>query len=435
MAKFESGKVLKTATGADVVIDKYIGGGGQGDVYMVDYGGKKRALKWYNLESIRNPDAFYKNLENNVSNGSPSPAFLWPLAVMEWAEGSFGYVMELRPAGYEEFTKILSSKECHFASFTVAVEACLQIISAFRILHNCGYSYQDLNDGNFFINPQNGNVLICDNDNVAPNGDTTGILGKPRYMAPEIVVGRGKVLPNAQSDRYSLATILFMILTFGHPLEGRRWLVPCLTDAIAEQLYGVQPLFVFDCENNANRPNPQVQKGLVEIWNCFPDYMKEAFVKAFSQEALKNPLKRLKEIDWLNVFARFRNDIRRCSCGCDMFLLDSSTTKCDVCSSLVEVKNYMQLPSYNVAVTVGTKIYRCQLGYCNSDDALELLFVIVANPANPNAIGVKNLTNMVLLATTPSGHPKQVPPGGIVPFMEGITLSVYEKKITLKNVQ
>ena len=30
-----------------------------------------------------------------------------------------------------------------------------------------GYSYQDLNDGNFFINPQSGDVLICDNDNVA----------------------------------------------------------------------------------------------------------------------------------------------------------------------------------------------------------------------------------------------------------------------------
>jgi hypothetical protein len=42
---------------------------------------------------------------------------------------------------------------------------------------------------------------------------------------------------------------------------------------------------------------------------------------------------------------------------------------------------------------------------------------------------------MVLLATTPSGHLKQVPPGGIVPFMEGITLSVYEKKVVLKNVQ
>ena len=28
-------------------------------------------------------------------------------------------------------------------------------------------SYQDLNDGNFFIDPQTGKVLICDNDNVA----------------------------------------------------------------------------------------------------------------------------------------------------------------------------------------------------------------------------------------------------------------------------
>jgi DNA-binding helix-hairpin-helix protein with protein kinase domain len=40
------------------------------------------------------------------------------------------------------------------------VNAALNITAGFRALHNKGYSYQDLNDGNFFINPQNGNVLI-----------------------------------------------------------------------------------------------------------------------------------------------------------------------------------------------------------------------------------------------------------------------------------
>lgn len=38
------------------------------------------------------------------------------------------------------------------------------------MLHRHGYSYQDLNDGNFFINPESGDVLICDNDNVMPQG-------------------------------------------------------------------------------------------------------------------------------------------------------------------------------------------------------------------------------------------------------------------------
>ena len=67
----------------------------------------------------------------------------------------------------------------------------LDICCAFRALHLKGLSYQDLNDGNFFINGETGRVLICDNDNVAPDGDnTTGIRGKARYMAPEVVSGK-----------------------------------------------------------------------------------------------------------------------------------------------------------------------------------------------------------------------------------------------------
>ena len=65
-----------------------------------------------------------------------------------------------------------------------------------------------MNDGNFFINPNNGKVLICDNENVAPNGTDTGILGKPRYMAPEIVLG--KKMPDNLTDRFSMSAVQAM---------------------------------------------------------------------------------------------------------------------------------------------------------------------------------------------------------------------------------
>ncbi len=55
-----------------------------------------------------------------------------------------------------------------FSSVAALINAGLNMVEGFRALHNRGYSYQDLNDGNFFINPQSGDVLICDNDNVAP---------------------------------------------------------------------------------------------------------------------------------------------------------------------------------------------------------------------------------------------------------------------------
>ena len=83
MALLEEGKVIKTDFGVPIKIIEYLGGGGQGDVYIADYDGKKKALKWYNPKSLRNADAFYDNLKGNVSKKSPDRIFLWPEAVTE----------------------------------------------------------------------------------------------------------------------------------------------------------------------------------------------------------------------------------------------------------------------------------------------------------------------------------------------------------------
>ena len=100
MNHFESGKVINTNFGIPITIESFIAGGGQGDVYKVTYDGKKKALKWYKPGALADPDAFYENLEKNVKKGSPDKAFLWPQAITEKTEGSFGYIMDLRPDEY-----------------------------------------------------------------------------------------------------------------------------------------------------------------------------------------------------------------------------------------------------------------------------------------------------------------------------------------------
>lgn len=430
MALFEPGKVIKTDCGGQIEIVKYLGGGGQGDVYKVNYGGKEKALKWYKSEALRDPDAFYENLKRNADKGSPDAAFLWPDAITERTEGSFGYVMDLKPEGYQELSKFLASEKCNFASFKAATEACIQIVSAFRILHNNGYSYQDLNDGNFFIEPKTGNVRICDNDNVAPNGTNTGILWKPRYMAPEIVVGRGKVLPDNQSDRYSLSAILFLILFMNHPLEGKRWVdSPCMTTAIEEKLYGSAPLFLYDPENKENRPVKNIHVNVIKRWDYMPDYLKEEFLAAFSQQALKEPGRRKRELDWLKVLVRFRSDIVTCSCGNEVFIQNAETTKCDSCGKPVVVQNTIKLPSYSITAAKGSRVYRCQLGTCNADEALNPVALVVAKP--DGTLGVKNMTQNILNAWTPSGKSKQVQPQEVIPFKPGIKIEVFDKEIEL----
>lgn len=433
MAQFSRGKTLRTINGVPVKIIQHLARGGQGDVYLVEYQNEKKVLKWYHTLG-KNPQAFYDNMKDMIRRGAPGNNFLWPEALMEKTDNSFGYIMSLRPSEYHELSEFMLAKE-KFASFKVAVDCCLNIVTAFRALHNRGDSYQDLNDGNFFINPKTGAVLICDNDNVAPDGYNMGIIGKPRYMAPEVVLGKAK--PNTQTDCFSLSVILFMILFMNHPLEGRRALTPCLTDDLAEMLYGSQALFIYDPANKSlpiaqrNDPVKNIHSNVIARWKYMPEYLKDAFLYAFSQEVIHNPNRRMTELDWLCVLTRFRSDIVDCRCGDEVFIQNAATTKCDGCGKSMQIYNTIKLRDYTMAAFAGARIYRCQLGSCNETQALDPMAMVLAKPDDPSVLGLMNVSQDTWPARTTTGEVRFVKPGEIVPFKAGIELELSNGKIML----
>ncbi len=140
MKEFQKGQKLKTASGGELTVLRKLGEGGQGMVYEAEYNGRRLALKWYFSNKLKNADVFYRNIENNIRQGPPTDAFLWPLEITEYYEGSFGYLMELRPGEYQDFSRFLLAK-VHFSSIDAVIHAALCIVSGFRALHNRGYSY------------------------------------------------------------------------------------------------------------------------------------------------------------------------------------------------------------------------------------------------------------------------------------------------------
>ena len=107
MEELKNGEKVKLTIGSEAEVVKELGRGGQGIVYLVELGGQQMALKWY----INPPDdKFYKNLEENISKGAPSDAFLWPEYLTMKQKGSYGYIMKLRPQGYYEFGNYLLAK-------------------------------------------------------------------------------------------------------------------------------------------------------------------------------------------------------------------------------------------------------------------------------------------------------------------------------------
>lgn len=414
------GTKLKTDSGNVVTVLRKLGEGGQGFVYEVDYSGEKKALKWYKKRGMGDtPETFRRVLEGNINKKSPAPEFLWPQDLTEWKDGKFGYIMDLKPRGYYEIWQFLLCR-VRFASFQVAVDAMLKIVSAFRILHNQGYTYRDLNDGNFFINPKNGDVRIADNDNVAPQNVENGIKGKPRYMAPEVVTGG---MPNVYSDRYSMSLILYMLLCLNHPLEGGRYLTAGLTEEKKVTLYGTEPVFMMDPDAGSNAPHPQIHKNSVNVWKFLPEYMKKIFLRAFSQQSLlENPAARPEEIDWMKALTRFRNDIVACRCGNEVLTRDGRSCRCDECGKTLEIPNRIELPGCSAPAVRGTRIYRCQLGPCKVQEALDPIGVVGVKKDTAGLL-LRNMTEDTLYVISKAGR-ERVKPGELLPLEDGITIKI-----------
>lgn len=402
MAELKKGDKVNLTSGGYVTIEKELGRGGQGIVYLVDLNGEKKALKWY----LNAPnDKFYKNLEHNVMNGVPggSSAFLWPEYLTQKQNGSYGYVMKLRPQNYYEFGNFLLAKKS-FRSYTAMLAAAMKICNGFMMLHRFGYSYQDLNDGNFFIDPNTGDVLICDNDNVMPQGEKSGIMGKARYMAPEIVAGG---VPDKYSDRFSLSVILFMLFYANHPFEGAKVVAcPCMTETFEKEFYGSEAVFIYDPADKSNLPVRGIHQNVIRRWPAFPSKLREIFIQEFSQEKLKNPNTRMIESLWEKTIAGIRDSLVRCPhCGEETFIENDS--KCMDCGKSIDTSHRLKMGTRSTMLTKGTKVY---IDNDNIPDA-----EIVAHPNDPSKILLKNLSSSNWTAETPSGKIKVVEPNGMMP--------------------
>lgn len=409
--ELKTNQKVNLTIGSQATIIKELGRGGQGIVYLVDVGGQQMALKWY----LNPPDnKFYKNLENNILQGAPSDAFIWPEYLTKKEKGSYGYIMRLRPNDYYEFGHYLLARK-NFKSLEAMLAAAMKICNGFMMLHRFGFSYQDLNDGNFFIRPTDGDVLICDNDNVMPQGEKSGIMGKARYMAPEIVAGG---IPDKYSDRFSLSVILFMLFFANHPFEGAKVVAcPCMTEAFEKRFYGSEALFIFNPNDKTNLPVRGVHQNVIRRWPVFPSLLKQTFIEQFSEEKLNNPSSRLIEQEWEKIIAKVRDELVICPhCHEETFLDNlANNTKCINCGKDIDVSKVLKIGNRRIILTQGTKLY---IDNDNIPDAIVETF-----PNDNKLLVIKNLSEAEWHVDTPSGKVKVVKKNDFMPVLNGLKIS------------
>lgn len=402
---------IRLEDGREACVESFLGEGAQGAVYVVNINGVQKALKWFR----RLPDErFLKNIRKNISEGSPSPIFLWPEALTRIRNSGVGYVMPLKPGGSYEFSKFRMAK-VRFYSFKAIIEAAIRLCDAFRLLHANGMSFQDLNDGGFFINPINGEVAVCDCDNVFPHGDNSGILGKARYMAPEVVMG--KSLPNSYTDRFSLSVILFMLFCIDHPFEGFNVVKhPCLTETIEQRLFGRDICFIFDNDRTDNRPVRGVHRNVLTLWPLLPQPLKEAFIGEFSRSKLEKPTDRMTEMQWIDLFISLRDHLMKCPhCGDETFVYDGQTCLNPRCKNPIQVNYHLE--------GGGRSIPLIKNGVVRFDSDGKISAVVLEKPGNPDTLLLKNVTDRAWSVQTPSGKSISVSPDGFMPVKQELIIS------------
>lgn len=411
-----------------------LGEGGQGEVYKVCYLGEILAFKYY---KDKPSDDFRYNLKTNIEKGAPSDSYLWPKEIVEFDDDTCGYLMNLRPKNYVSFISYLTGHN-KFKNKRILLNWCIELVKNFKLLHERGYSYQDINDGSFFLDPNTGKILICDNDNVTADKRNLGVLGKMRYMAPEIVRGdknkltKDRQMPDVHSDRFSLAIILFLALCLGNPFEGEHLKNYAIIDEKAEyELFGSKPTYVYSELDKSNRPIHGYHTAVLKRYPLLPSYIKAAFHRTFVDGLKDRENGRTTELEWLRLLTRFRDELITCSCGEEYiygFSEKKKNNRCPSCNNKTRRFTYLQVGKNLILLEPEKYLYEFHINKYSSNYNLPVAKVIV-NKSNPSLWGIKLKLESDVLIKDRSGREKSISKDGVIPIIDGLKIKFNEQCI------
>lgn len=416
-------QILNTDTGKQFSIKRLLGSGGQGEVYEIEMDGTPYALKWYYSEQCTTEQK--ESLERLLRDGSPNKRFLWPLYLISSSDNSaLGYIMELRANNFAGIIDMMTGKTS--PTFKALCTAGYELADSYQKLHSYGRCYRDISFGNVFFDTNTGEVKICDNDNVTIDGNTAcGIAGTQRFMAPEIV--RGDSCPSIDTDRFSLAVLLFYMFMMHHPLDGKKELeIHCLDGHAMKKLYGDEPVFIWNPDDTSNRPVEGEQNAPIIYWNIYPQFLKDLFIKTFTK-GINNPKNRVVETEWRRIFIQLRDSIMYCSnCGVENFYdpqKENEVHVCWKCRSKIQTPPIIKIGKSTIVLNYNTKLYAHHTVKMTDFDFNEPTAEVLQHPHNPNIWGLRNLTSEKWLVSTADRTNFQVEAGKSVTISLGLTIN------------
>ena len=417
---FPEGSTLRFSSSATPIrVIRYLGGGGQGQVFEVDFAGEAIAMKWYFPSCLLRDPQLRNRLTACISATSPNASFLWPILVLDpdtetqrklkIPAGSFGYVMKLRPPQFQPAVAHTAGRLA--ISLQQILRACFHLVEAFHALHSKGLCYKDISLGNLFLDPGSGAILICDNDNIDVNGsDLGGVQGTAGFMAPEVLLGRS--CPSSNSDLFSLAVLLFRLLTRHDPFLGTMELgIRCLDEPARRRLYGEDAVFIFSANDNRNRPDPTEHPAPLLTWPIYPPQIKALFEQSLAEGA-RAPGRRVYTGQWLQALSACLDQRGLCPhCGQEVFPDPASGGCCWACGSSFPAFARFLTPAGPVLAQPGNELHAHHFDRLMGERLDQPLGRIDSHPQAPAVLGLMNLSCHTWQGELSSGDRLSIPPG------------------------
>ena len=324
------GKYITSQTGKNYKVMKLTGTTGQGEWYEVDCDGEKYSLKWF-FEDIGKNRRLINDINELIQFGIPGVDFQWPIDVV-CGHDSFGCICRKIPTGYYTFVDLMKNRVN--PSFDVLCTICGKLASNMKRLHEQKFVLVEQFD--FVFNPINGDVIITSWERIKKqNGTHIYYYGSPGLSSPEVVMGDTR--STVENDLFVLAIYLFYLLCVSHPFDGKKESsAKCLDYETTKQLYGSNPVFIFDPKDDSNRPVKGHHDNANVFWPIYPKIIQSLFIRCFT-EGINNTKARPSEDEWCDVFNEMKKMITKCpNCGAEVFVEPLNKRMCWNCSYQVQ---------------------------------------------------------------------------------------------------
>lgn len=420
---------------------------GFGSIRRAKYEGVQRLVKYYSREDLKGLDKIgtyiYDNLKACLGQESPGRAFLWPAAVSEQKQG-FCYVLDGDLSSFLSLSDLMEEKG-KYDGWSAIANAALHLTEAFLQMkkrHGC-YGY--LTEDDIFIHPKTGRVLIANTEFLQfhEGGRKSGksqtkspaapLSCTCRLLPPECISRQKE--PDGRAADYMLSVLLFELLYLHHPLEGYKGAAcPAVTEDMIQKVYGTSPCYVFDPEDESNRPVRGIHVNVLRRASVYPEMISRAFEKAFSRKALTGKEPFMTAEEWYQIFLAFRSCVYPCTCGMETIWQPGAETQvCRKCRSrLASPALYYKIGAKSYPILPGGRIFRAQLDP-SADDSLTTVGELIRTKADSSLCLLQNSSRTEWTITDKEGNERQMGPQETIAPAEGMKIRADDKIIEISG--